>query len=100
MESKVSLEKCKNLVLYKLKNRGYWGRRLMNLGDLVQGVPKENHGLMEEAAESLYREGLLWRKPGNRKQFRYSLNPSKKKEIEGIIEEYLRKKGIEFRIMR
>ena len=87
------------LVIYKLKNRGYWGHRLMNKSDLVKGVPKEYYRDMEGAAEKLFREGLLLRKPGVRKEFRYSLNSSKKSEIEKRVKNYLKKQGIDFRVI-
>jgi len=71
----------------------------MNLSDLIQGVPKENQKPMKEAAEALLDKGLLLRKPGMKKQFRYALNPSKKKEIEERVKKYLKGKGIDFRII-
>ena len=87
------------LILFKLKNRGYWGRRLMNLSDLVSGVPKEARDSMETAANNLFKKGLLERKPGNRKEFRYSLNPSKKDEISARVKIYIEKKGVDFRVL-
>lgn len=87
-----------DLILFKLKNRGYWGRRLMNLPDLIQGVPKAVRKHMGEAAENLFKQGLLERKPGNRKEFRYSLNPSKKEKIEERVKHYLTKRGIDFKV--
>lgn len=88
------------LILFKLKNRGYWGRRLMNLSDLVRGVPKEHYAKMEAAAENLFRLGLLERKPGNKKEFRYSLDPSQKTAIESRVKRHLEKKGIDFEVSR
>lgn len=88
------------LLLFKLKNRGYWGRRLMNASDLVKGVPKDCRAELLEAADRLFKRGLLFRKPGNRNEFRYSLNPSKKNEIEELVKKYLEKKGINFRVDR
>ena len=71
----------------------------MNLSDLIQGVPKEAKNKMQETAEKLFKEGLLERKPGNRKEFRYSLNPSRKVEIEEKVKAYLKKKGIDFKVV-
>ena len=87
------------LVIYKLKNRGYWGHRLMNKSDLVKGVPREYYKDMEDTAEKLFKEGLLLRKPGLRKEFRYSLNSSRKLEIEERIKNYLKKRGVDFRVV-
>lgn len=97
---KHSQEELETLILRKLKNRGYWGARLMNLSDLCGGVPKDERGAMEEAAESLFKSGWLWRKPGNRKEFRYSLNPGRKAEIDERVKKYLAGQGIGFVIYR
>ncbi|MBU0661889.1 MAG: hypothetical protein ABH854_02335 [Candidatus Diapherotrites archaeon] len=88
------------LVLRKLKNRGYWGARLMNLSDLCSGVPKEEKSAVEDAAEKLFEKGLLRKKPGNRKEFRYSLSPSRKAEINERVRKYLALQGIDFEVYR
>lgn len=95
-----SQQEIENLVLRKLKNRGYWGARLMNLSDLCGGVPKEERKSVGDAAEELFSTGWLWRKPGNRNEFRYSLNPGRKGEIDGRVKKYLASKGVDFGVYR
>ena len=75
-------------ILVKLLRNGYWGRRLINFDDLI--VKNTSTKQIAIACKNLEGKGLLIRKPGL-KGFRYSLNPSKAKEINEIYDCWLRK---------
>lgn len=94
------LERAKEFILFKLDNKTYWGRRLINEMDLVKKAPKDRRKIMVKALKELFEDGLLIKKPGNRKQFRYSLRPSRKEEINERIRLYTESKGINFRIFK
>ncbi|MBI2142365.1 hypothetical protein HYU15_02665 [Candidatus Woesearchaeota archaeon] len=59
------------LLLLKLFRRKIWSHKMINESDLVNMVAKHLRGEARHALERLYREGLLNRKPGVQKEFRY-----------------------------
>lgn len=73
-----------------MARKGYFGHRLINLSDLIRSVPSHFRGEAKRCIEELFKEGFVNRKPGIKKEFRYSLKPENKEKIKEILdrEEY------------
>lgn len=74
-----------SLLLLKMFRRKIWAHKMINEPDLVNTVPTHLRGDARKALEQLYVDGLLNRKPGVQKEFRYSLRTDRKQEIENRI---------------
>ncbi|MBU1120909.1 hypothetical protein KJ660_03435 [Candidatus Micrarchaeota archaeon] len=84
-------ETIKDTIIDKLNRRSYWGRRLINFDDLFSWFKlKASKREIEKTCDELFSEGILWKKKGIRKCFRYSLNPKNKREIELRLEKIYR----------
>lgn len=80
-------EAIKSTIIDKLNRRSYWGRRLINFDDVFSWFrSKASKKEIESICDGLFNEGILWKKRGIRKCFRYSLNPKNKREIESKLE--------------
>jgi len=78
-------EEIKYNLIKKMARRGYFGHRLINLSDLIKAVPTNLQGKAKKLIEELFKEGFVNRKFGNKGEFRYSLKPELKIEIQEIL---------------
>jgi len=58
---------------------------MINFSDLIKAVPRHHRKEAKVVVKELYKKGYLNRKPGIRKEFRYSLKIERKKEIDLLI---------------
>ena len=75
----------KATILKKLKRRGKWGHAHTSIDNLMSGIPKHLRGHAKEVVDELIRDGLLLVKPTSY-GLEVSLNPSRKDEIDQIID--------------
>jgi hypothetical protein len=79
-------QKIRFHILNKLHLRGKWGASHTSIDLVSKGLPSHQIGDAKDIAKDLITEGLLLRKPST-KELHVSLNPRKKAEICGIINE-------------
>lgn len=79
-------QKIRFHILNKLYLRRKWGASHTSIDLVSKGLPKHQIGDAKDIANNLITEGLLLKKPST-KELHVSLNPRKKAEICGIINE-------------
>ena len=79
--------KLKLWIIQKLNNRGYWGRRLINIDDLPKGSPSHLRKKVKKLAYDLWKERYLLKKKGLYGD-RFSLNPRMFNEIQQLLEKW------------
>jgi DNA-binding MarR family transcriptional regulator len=78
--------KIKYALIKKMARKGYFGRRLINLSDLIKAVPSHLQGNAKRCIEELFKEGFVNRKPGTKSEVRYSLKPENKEKIKETLD--------------
>ncbi len=73
----------RNAILRKLVSLGKWGGSHTSFDNLPKGFPKHLRGEVKEMAKELIKENFILAKPTSY-SLEVSLNPSMKKEIEGM----------------
>jgi hypothetical protein len=79
-------QKIRFHILNKLYLRNKWGASHTSIDLVSKGLPRHQIGDAKDIAKDLITEGLLLSKPST-KELHVSLNPRKKAEICGIINE-------------
>lgn len=85
----MSLNRTEKEILYKLFRRGIIGGVHKSEEDITRFFKKDQRGEVKKKIHNLIKIALLVKKPSSY-GMRYSLNRDKLKEIEEIIEEYLK----------